>query len=99
MPNRAATRSIFGCLGMEGAPIWEARRCFWGPCLLGESRAGERAVRGTGQEGGVTGKRAARTRTGPVVSGGDKIGRCGVGTREVPGGGWRCLFDGYIWEG
>ena len=53
------------------------------PCCESHERM-ERAVRGTGKEGGVTGKRAARTSTGPVaVGGGDKIGRRGVG---MPGG-------------
>ncbi|RPD77488.1 hypothetical protein L226DRAFT_323696 [Lentinus tigrinus ALCF2SS1-7] len=48
------------------------------PCCESHERR-ERAVRGTGKEGGVTGKRAARTRTGPVVSGSDKIVGGGVG--------------------
>ena len=38
------------------------------PCCESHERM-ERAVRGTGMEGGVTGKRAARTSTGPVEGG------------------------------
>ena len=39
------------------------------PCCESHERM-ERAVRGTGKEGGVTEKRAARLRTGPDILGG-----------------------------
>lgn len=46
----------------------------------------------------VTAKRASRTSTGPVALGRrDKIGRVAWEGRAMPGGGWCCLFDEYIW--